>query len=152
MLDPHLAFSLTGPLVLAGWAGLILSLFVKQVRPVAWPAATIVIPVILAVAYVLLIRAGFREAQGGGYGSIEEIRALFASDSALVAGWFHYLAFDLFIGGWIVREGLERRLPSLLILLCLPLTFLFGPAGLLLFFVLRAAQVALRKQPLPETV
>ncbi|HEY5722003.1 MAG TPA: ABA4-like family protein [Allosphingosinicella sp.] len=152
MLDPNLAFSLTGPLVLAGWAGLILSLFVKQVRPIAWPTATIVIPVILAVAYVLLIRAGFGEAQGGGYGSIEEIRALFASDSALVAGWFHYLAFDLFIGGWIVREGLERGLPSLLILLCLPPTFLFGPAGLLLFFVLRSAQVVLRRQPRPEAV
>lgn len=152
MLDPNLAFSLTGPLILAGWAGLILSLFVKQVRPIAGPAATIVIPVILAVAYVLLIRAGFREAQGGGYGSIEEIRALFASDSALVAGWFHYLAFDLFIGGWIVREGLKRRLPSLLILPCLPLTFLFGPAGLLLFYALRSAQVVLRKQPLPEAI
>jgi hypothetical protein len=152
MLDPVLAFSLTGPLVMAGWAGLILSLFVKQVRPIAWPAAMIVIPVILAVAYILLIRAGFQEAQGGGYGSIGEIRALFASDSALVAGWFHYLAFDLFIGAWIVREGLERRLPSLLILLCLPFTFLFGPAGLLLFYVLRFGQVALRRQPLPEAV
>ena len=151
MLDPDIAFSLTGPLVLAGWAGLILSLFVKQVRPIAWPGAMIVIPVILAVAYVLLIRAGFQEARGGGYGSIEEIRALFASDSALVAGWFHYLAFDLFIGGWIVREGLDHKLSPFLLLLCLPLTFLFGPAGLLLFYVLRSVQFAVRRQRTPET-
>ena len=152
MLDPHLAFSLTGPLVLAGWAGLILSLFVKPVRPIAWPAAQTAVPAILAVAYVLLIQAGFGEAEGGGYGSIEEIRALFASDSALVAGWFHYLAFDLFIGAWIVREGLERKLTPLLILLCQPLTFLFGPAGLLLFFVLRLAHASLGRRPIPETV
>ena len=152
MVDPNLAFELTGPLVLAGWAGLILSLFVRQVRPIAWPAATIAVPAILAILYVLLIRAGFGEAEGGGYGSIAEIRALFGSDSALVAGWFHYLAFDLFVGGWIVREGLERKLPPLLILPCLPLAFLFGPAGLLLFFVLRLAQISLRGRPQPETV
>jgi len=149
MLDPQLAFSLTGPLVMAGWAGLLLSLFVKQVRPIAWPAAQYAVPMILAVAYVLLIWAGFREAQGGGYGSIQEIRALFTSDSALVAGWFHYLAFDLFIGTWIVREGLERKLHPLLILPCLPLTFLFGPVGLLLFLILR---FALRPRPLPEAI
>jgi hypothetical protein len=151
MLDPHLAFSLTGPLVMAAWAGLILSLFVRSARPIAWAVAQIAVPAILAIAYVLLIRAGFGEAEGGGYGSIAEIRALFASDSALVAGWFHYLAFDLFIGGWIVREGLERKLPPLLILPCLPLTFLFGPAGLLLFFLLRLGQSSLRRRPIPET-
>jgi len=148
MLDPHLAFSLAGPLVMAGWAGLLLSLFVKQARPIAWPAAQFAVPAILALAYILLIWAGFREAQGGGYGSIDEIRALFASDSALVAGWFHYLAFDLFVGCWIVRDGLERKLHPLLILPCLPLTFLFGPAGLLLYLILR---FALRTRPLPET-
>ncbi len=149
MLDPHLAFSLTGPLVMAGWAGLLLSLFVKPIRPIAWPLAQVVVPIILAVAYVLLIWAGFHEAHGGGYGSIEEIRALFSSDSALVAGWFHYLAFDLFIGCWIVREGLERKLHPLLILPCLPLTFLFGPAGLLLFLILR---FALARRSLPEAI
>ena len=149
MLDPNLVFDLTGPLVLAGWAALLLSLFVKQVRPIAWPATQFAVPAILAVLYVLLIWAGFGEAQGGGYGSIAEIRALFGSDSALVAGWFHYLAFDLFIGTWIVRDGLERKLHPLLILPCLPLTFLFGPAGLLLFLILR---LALRGRPNPENV
>ena len=149
MLDPHLAFSLTGPLVLAGWAGLILSLFVKPVRPIAWPAAQFAVPAILAALYVPLIWAGFGEAQGGGYGSIDEIRALFASDSALVAGWFHYLAFDLFVGSWIVRDGIERNVPRLLILLCLPLAFLFGPAGLLLFLLMR---VGVRQGPVAEAV
>src|SRR5687767_6477947 len=120
MLDPQFAFSLTGPLVMAGWASLLLSLFIKPARPIAWPAAQFAVPMILAVAYVLLIWTGFKEAQGGGYGSIEEIRALFANDSALVAGWLHYLAFDLFIGGWIVRRSEEHtsELQSLAYLVC----------------------------------
>ena len=148
MLDPSLTFDLTGPLVLTGWAALLLSLFVKQVRPIAWPATQFVVPGILAVLYIFLIWAGFGEAEGGGFGSIPEIRALFASDSALVAGWFHYLAFDLFVGTWIVRDGLERKLHPLLILPCLPLTFLFGPAGLLLYLILR---LALRGRQAAET-
>ena len=85
----------------------------------------------------MLIRAGFAEAPNGGFGSVAQVRNLFASDAALVAGWLHYLAFDLFVGTWIVRTGLAERLPRLLLLICLPATFLFGPAGLLIFFGLR---------------
>ena len=149
MLDPAATFSLMGPPVLAAWAGLILSLFVKPVRAIAWTFTQFLVPAILAVAYVLLIWGGRSAFESGGFGSIEEIRALFANDSALVAGWFHYLAFDLFVGSWIVRDGLDRGVPALLLLLCLPLTFLFGPAGLLLYFSLR---LAFREQRVPETV
>ena len=149
MLDPSTTFSLTGPLVLAAWAGLILSLFVRPVRPLARPAAQILVPVILALAYIVLIWEGRSAFESGGFGSIEEIRALFANDAVLVAGWFHYLAFDLFVGTWISREGIERRIPGVLLLPCLFLTFLFGPAGFLLFLILR---LAFRERLVPETV
>jgi hypothetical protein len=107
-------------------------------RPIAWPAAQLAVPAILAVAYVLLIAEGFG-AEGGGFGTIEEVRALFADDSALAAGWLHYLAFDLFVGAWIVRDSTGRGVHPLLILPALPLTFLFGPAGLLLYLAARLA-------------
>jgi hypothetical protein len=67
-----------------------------------------------------------------------EVRALFAVDHALTAGWIHYLAFDLFVGTWIARRAGELGLPHLAVVPLLALTFLFGPAGLLAFFVLRA--------------
>ncbi len=76
---------------------------------------------------------------GGGFGSIEQVRTLFANNAALTAGWLHYLAFDLFVGCWIVREGLDAGVPRLLIIPCLILTFMVGPVGLLLFLVLRFA-------------
>lgn len=138
MLDPATTFSLAGLLAMLGWLGLAVSLFVKAARPVAWTAAGIVIPTLLAIAYVLLILGG-REAfaSGGGFGSIAEVRALFANDSALAAGWLHYLAFDLFVGAWIARDGAARGVPALLVLPCLPLTLMFGPAGLLLHLALR---------------
>ncbi len=147
MLNPATIFSLAGLPVMATWAGLILSLFARPVRPVAWTAAQIVVPLLLAIAYILLIWGGWGAFEEGGFGSIEEIRTLFANDSVLVAGWFHYLAFDLFVGSWIARDGVERGVPALLIVPCLVLTFLFGPTGLLLFLILR---LAFARRPVPE--
>ena len=139
MIDPTMAYNVAGKLVILGWLALIVSLFIERVRPAVQLGTRLIIPALLAIAYGLLIWTGFGEAEGGGFGSIAEIRALFASDSALVAGWLHYLAFDLFVGSWIVADGLKRGVPALLILPCLPLTFLLGPLGLLLFILLRLA-------------
>ena len=139
MIDPAIAFNLGGKLAMLGWLGLVASLFIARARPAVQIGARLIIPALLAIAYGLLIWTGFGEAEGGGFGSIAEVRALFTSDSALTAGWLHYLAFDLFVGSWIVADGLKRGIPALLILACLPLTFLFGPLGLLLFILLRLA-------------
>ena len=149
MIDPTTAFSIGGNLAMLGWFGLLVSLFWAPARPSIQVATRLVIPALLALAYGLLIYAGFGEAEGGGFGSIGEVRALFASDSALAAGWLHYLAFDLFVGSWIVADGLRRRIPALLILPCLPLTFLLGPLGLLLFLALR---LAFQRRQLAETL
>ena len=78
-------------------------------------------------------------ATDGGFSSIEAVRALFQSDALLVAGWLHYLAFDLFVGAWEVRTARAEGIPHLLVIPCLVLTFLFGPLGFLTFLILRAA-------------
>jgi ABA4-like protein len=136
-MTPAAVFDLAGTIAIAGWVALLVSLIVAPARRYVWPATQLAIPAILAVTYVLLIFGGREAFESGGFGSITEVRALFANDSALAAGWLHYLAFDLFVGTWIVRDGLSRGIHSLIVLPCLPLTFLFGPAGLLLYFVLR---------------
>lgn len=139
MIYPSTVFIAGTYLAMAGWAGLLIALFVKAARPYAWNAAALVIPALLAVAYILLIAEGWGAAEDGGFGSIPEVRALFSDDHALAAGWLHYLAFDLFVGCWIARDGGRSGIPALLLVPCLALTFLFGPAGLLLFLLLRVA-------------
>lgn len=124
-------FSLCGLAAMIGWAALALSLFVPSVRAAANILAGFVIPAIIAVAYIALLARGWGANPDGGFGSIAEVRALFSDDYALAAGWVHYLAFDLFVGAWIVRAGLAAGVKPLLLLPPLPLTFLFGPAGLL---------------------
>ena len=137
MLDPSSIFGLASNLAMLGWLGLLVALFVKPARAYAWPAAQFVIPAILAIGYVLLIWQGRSGFEQGGFTSIEAVRALFANDAALTAGWLHYLAFDLFIGAWISRDAAARALAPLVVLPCLPLTFLLGPAGLLLYLAAR---------------
>jgi hypothetical protein len=149
MIDAATVFQLAGLLAIAGWLGLLVALFVPAARPIAWTAAQLLIPALLAAAYGLLLWNGWDAFEQGGFGSIEEVRALFANDSALTTGWLHYLAFDLFVGTFIARDGAARGVPALLILPCLPLTFMFGPLGLLLYLILR---LALGRRAEPETV
>ena len=52
----------------------------------------------------------------------------------------HYLAFDLLVGAWEVRTARREGIPHLLGAPRLAPTFLFGPAGFLLFLGLRAAR------------
>jgi hypothetical protein len=139
MLDPHVAFEGAGLLAIAGWLLILAGLFVRPLRRFVWPVARFGLPALLAVAYVFLIVEGVRQAQGDLFGSIGAIRDLFANDSALAAGWLHYLAFDLFIGTWEAEDAEKSGVPAWLVVPCLALTFLFGPVGLLLYFILRLA-------------
>lgn len=139
MLDPATAFSWGSLAAVLGWASLLGALFVPRLRSLAWPLTQIALPALLAAFYVALIWLGREGFAQGGFESIAEVRTLFANDAALTAGWMHYLAFDLFIGTWIARDGLARGISPFLILPCLPLTFLFGPMGLLLYLAVRGA-------------
>ncbi len=129
-------FQLGSLIALPGWLALGVAAFWAKPRPQLIVLVRFVIPALLAVAYVYLIATGLDAFKDGGFNSITQVRALFSHDGALTAGWLHYLAFDLFVGAWIVERGTERGLHGLLLLPCLVLTFLFGPAGYLLFLLL----------------
>jgi hypothetical protein len=75
----------------------------------------------------------------GGFGSLDDVARLFRTPQLLLAGWLHYLAFDLFVGAWEVRTARRDGIPFPFIIPCLALTFLFGPAGYLVFTAVRAA-------------
>jgi hypothetical protein len=122
---------------LIGWAGLAL---LPGRRIIADTVTALAIPALLAVAYAGIIAAYFAGVEGG-FSSISAVRQLFQADALLVAGWLHYLAFDLFVGSWEVRTARAEGIPHLLVLPCLALTFLFGPVGLLAFLIVRAVRV-----------
>ena len=139
-MDPETIFSLAGAAVLPGWAVLLASPWVPRAAQLV---AGLAVPLLLSAAYVALILASLGPAEGG-FGSLAEVMALFAVPEVALAGWLHFLAFDLLIGALIVRRGRAGGMPFLLVLPCLPLTFLAGPAGWLLFQTIRGVRAATR--------
>jgi hypothetical protein len=116
---------------LAAW----LPLLLVPRRRWATTIVPIAMPALLGVVYVVLIALSL-PGSDGGFSSLAGVRALFVDPRGLLAGWAHYLAFDLFIGGWEVRDAEQRGIPHLLVVPALVLTFLFGPAGLLLYLAI----------------
>ncbi len=97
------------------------------------------IPIALALVYGWALFASPTAPEGAGFSSLAGVMALFTSPQAVLAGWIHYLVFDLFVGAWEVRDAARHRIPHGLLLPCLFFTFMLGPIGLALYLVLRAA-------------
>jgi hypothetical protein len=96
----------------------------------------LVTPGILAILYVALLVSHWGET-GGNFDSIGGVKQLFSNDWVLLAGWIHYLAFDLFTGCWVARDARRLEISHVLVVPCLVLTLMFGPAGLLSYLILR---------------
>ncbi|MCC5951889.1 MAG: DUF4281 domain-containing protein [Acidimicrobiia bacterium] len=85
----------------------------------------------LGVSYVALLAVS--AAEGGEKPSLSDLgdpdtlRRGMTSPTAFLAGWAHYLAFDLFVGRWIWEQNLAAGRTARLPLLC---TWWFGPLGL----------------------
>lgn len=126
-------FQLSSPLALLGWLVLVAAPLAPRIAQAVAAAA---IPLLLSLAYAGLMLA-FWSGAPGGFGTLAEVQALFTHPHIALAGWLHYLAFDLFLGAWEVRTARADGIPHWAVLPCLVLTFLFGPAGLLTFAALR---------------
>lgn len=131
------AFSIANLLAVGGWLVLIVA---GRIRWVASLVTGVILPLLFALLYSFLIAAYWGE-KTGGYGSLAQVHALFTNDWLLLAGWVHYLAFDLFIGSWQVRDAQKQKIPHLLIIPALILTFMFGPIGLLLYCIIRLMRI-----------
>ena len=90
----------------------------------------------LSAGYVVLA-VFFSSGGDGGFGSLAQVMTLFSMPEAMLAGWIHFLAFDLLIGNWMCKTARAEKIKFYMILPCLPLTFLFGPAGFVLFSLVR---------------
>jgi len=132
-MDPESLFSLAGLLAMSGWLLLMVSPLIPK-----WSdrIAGQIIPMLLSCGYLVLAILHSPSAEGG-FGSLADVSVLFSTPAILLTGWVHFLAFDLFIGAWMCRVARREGVAFYYVLPCLPVTFLFGPAGYLLFSLLR---------------
>jgi hypothetical protein len=149
-MDWDLSFAATNLVALGGWLALALLPRREAVLGgVLWAGVAL-----LCAAYTVMfvgLMGGLvdpvRDAAGPAppfeY-SVDGLKAMFASRGAIVVGWTHYLAFDLFVGLWIARDADTREVGRLVQIPFLFATFMAGPIGLLTWLLLRGA---LTKKP-----
>lgn len=131
-MTAELLFRISNNVALLGWLTLI---FLPRWRWSSRLIGAALVPLGLAALYTTLVITKF--GHGGGFTSLASVGVLFQNRFTLLAGWVHYLAFDLFVGSWELRDSNRIGIAHYLVVPCLILTFLFGPAGWLLYFVIR---------------
>ena len=136
-MTPDILFRIANSIALLGWITLIC---LPRWRWSARLIAPVLIPALMATIYVTTVVTQFGR-DPGGFSTLSSVERLFQNRSMLLAGWVHYLAFDLFVGSWEVRDAQQIGIAHYLVIPCLVLTFLFGPAGWLLYFLIRSAAV-----------
>ena len=98
---------------------------------------SMILPLMLAGLYTGLLASGIGDSEGS-FSTLDGVARLFSKPGLLLAGWLHYLAFDLFIGAWETRDAIRCGVSRWLLVPCQVLTFFAGPIGLLLYLVLRS--------------
>lgn len=146
-MTPEAMFQIANPIALLGWVALIFAPFAPRIADLI---AALIVPMIMSVAYSALILAYWSGATGG-YSSLPDVMALFTDPHIALAGWVHYLAFDLFVGAWATRMARAAGINHLLVLPHLVLIFLFGPAGFLTYYAMHWA-FGLRKSTKGATI
>jgi len=130
-------FETISTIVLPGW---LLLLVLPRWKFTHVVVLGLIIPV-LSIAYFAVLGSLFVTGDGfspDAFGSLEGVMGLLSNPYAATAGWAHYLAFDLFVGAWIVRDAQANRVPHLLFIVPLFFTFMAGPFGLLLYLIMRS--------------
>ena len=128
-------FSAVSTMAMAGWLVL---LAYPLIGRWALAIAGAAIPLLLSIAYTGLVLAFWTGAEGG-FDSLANVQKLLAQPETALAGWIHYLAFDLFVGVWVARTAQAEGIAYGFVVPCLFFTFMFGPAGYLAFSGLRLA-------------
>lgn len=94
------------------------------------------VPLLLSAAYLILIALFFGAAEGS-FSTLAGVMKLFSNEWAVLAGWIHYLAFDMLVGIWEIKDAQSKNISHWFVVPCLFLTFMLGPIGFLLYCVLR---------------
>ena len=129
-------FSFGNSFVLIGW---ILLVFLPD-----WKYTQVLIlngvVVFFSILYSYLIGRDIGSFDPNSFSTLANVKILFQNDDAVAAGWLHYLAFDLFVGAYIVRESKKVGTSRWIYTLILPFAFMFGPVGYLIYFMTKTIQ------------
>lgn len=127
-------FQLASIIALVGWLAIV-------VLPGWSYTVTVALNMVAALAvlylYLLFAKIPGIEKTRGSFSSLGGVIALFKSPKVVLAGWVHFLAFDLMVALYIRADAPLHGIQHLWLIPIYLLTLMFGPAGLLAYFGLR---------------
>jgi hypothetical protein len=134
-MTPSEVFKIVGTLALPMW---ILLIVLPKWKVTRFLIDYKIVPVLLSVVYAIYIAKALIAGGMMDFGSLESVMQLFTVENAVLAGWIHYLAFDLLVGMWMVNQNQTLQIHPIILAPCLVGTFLFGPVGFLIFMIIKS--------------
>lgn len=132
-MEPSVLFKVANSIALIGW----ITIAVLHHNTLTYKITFNGIVLLLCLFYTSAILWALNGSGGSAdFGSLEGVMKLFTIPKAVLAGWIHYLAFDMMVGLTIVRSSAMHNINRLLVAPCLFFTFMFGPVGLLLYCII----------------
>ena len=136
IMNPDLLFTIINFLALLIWLMLFFAPFSRLYNIFIRSG---LIFIVFGIAYAIIM-ISFFNVDPRNLNSLEGVKSLLNNDWAFVAGWIHYLAFDLLAGIWILNDSVKAGIKRGWIIVPLIFTFMAGPLGLLLYFIIKAIQ------------
>ena len=68
---------------------------------------------------------------------LDDLSRLFEDHLYLMLFWTHFIAINLFVGAWIVKDSQKFYINKILVAIPLIITYLIGPIGLLFYWIIR---------------
>ncbi len=133
-MSPEQIYSILNIAVLPAW---LLLAVLPHHKVTQYAIHAVWIPLLLGPLYTWALFFGPPPPDGAGFSNLDSLMLMFTSPWAVIAGWVHYLVFDLFIGAWIVRDAKRKHINHWLTLPFLFATMMAGPLGLMLYLILR---------------
>ena len=137
-MTPSDVFSISNTMALPMW---LLMIILPKWKVTRFLIDYKIIPLLLAVVYAIYIVMAMLDGPAMDFGSLESVMTLFTSEEAVLAGWVHYLVFDLLVGMWMLDQNKGLQLHPIIMAPCLILTFMLGPVGFLLFMGIRTTKL-----------
>ena len=137
-MSPSDVFSIANYMAMPMW---LLMILLPNWKVTRWLIDYKLIPVLLSLIYAYYIVLSMSGDGSMDFGSLESVMTLFTVENAVLAGWVHYLAFDLLVGMWMLDQNKKLKIHPVLMAPCLLGTFMLGPVGFLLFLGLRTTKL-----------
>lgn len=103
------------------------------------------VPLVIAFGYIYFMgmTSGTFSAD---FTSLNGLTKIFqnANPQGVAAGWLHYLAFDFWVGCWMLKNSQEKGVKHLWMLVPMLFTFMLGPVGIIIYTLVLLLQGKLK--------